>query len=75
MPDDVYAVKVKGPKDRVWYFIGSGGTETRLRIHAVMIRGHDGKSAKERAETYAGQIMADEPDYQAKAVPFWKGGA
>ena len=32
-----HAVKVKGPGDKRWSFLTSGGGETHLRVHAATI--------------------------------------
>lgn len=56
-----HAVKVKGPDDKVWYFLTPGGGENRLRVHAATMD-------QAKAERIARQVAEQNEGYQAKAV-------
>lgn len=56
-----HAIKVKWPGEKVWYFIGSGGRETRLRIHASLMD-------PEKCERLAAEVRELNPGVQAKVV-------
>jgi hypothetical protein len=66
----VLAIKVKGPTDKVWYFLSGDGGMNRLRIHASQFMDKGGESAAVRAERVRDEIIANNEGFQAKVVDF-----
>jgi hypothetical protein len=58
-----FRLKVRGPKDKVFFFLTPKNGKNRLKIHGVMIEG------RERAEKLAKEIMDLNKGVQAKIVP------
>lgn len=68
---ETYAVKVRA-KDNAkkgktaWKFLGSGGSITHLRLHALQY-------TKQIADLTAGDVERENPEYETNVVLFWKG--
>jgi hypothetical protein len=54
-------IKVRETGGKTWKFLASGGSETRLRIHALQF-------SHERAQEAVAQLGADNPGFEFKVV-------